>query len=204
MPLKASYSARPACQNRRKKPSSTHAWKRSCAVEEAQSPVALSAFHWQPVRSTKKMAAAQTRSGVRGRPPPRKCGFLCTGKSGSIKAQSSSVNPKQPPVLAMRLARGRRRAFFLAGVVFTHRYRISPRHYPDRQLVFAWVFRGRAGSRSSSVERVPVLSSARPFLLARPFLRSPFPGGSAHHSPAGGSLVLPAAALCRRGLRACH
>ena len=134
MPLKASYSANPTCQKRKKKPSSTHAWKRSCAVEEAQSPVALSAFHWQPVRSTKKMASAHTRSGVRGRPPPRKCGFLCTGSSGSIKAQSSSVNPKQPPVLRIRLAWGRRRAFFLAGRVFTLLYRISPRHYPDRHL----------------------------------------------------------------------
>ena len=133
MPAKASYAARPACQKRKKKPSSTHAWKRSWAVEEAQRPVAESAFHWQPVRSTKKMASAHTRSGTRGRPPPRGCVFWCAGKSGSIKAQSSSVSPKQPPVLGMRLAWGRRRAFFLAGGVFTLLYRISLPHYPDRQ-----------------------------------------------------------------------
>ena len=57
----------------------------------------------------------------------------CTGKSGSISAQSSSVSPKQPPVLGMRLACGRRRAFFLAGEVFTHLYLTSPRCYSDRQ-----------------------------------------------------------------------
>lgn len=115
-------------------PSATHAWKRSCAVELAQSPVALSAFRWQPVLSTKKMATAHTWSSTRGCPPPRKGGFLCTGKSDSIKAQSSSVNPKQPPVLSMRLAWGRRLTFFLAGQVFTHLHRISPRHYPNRHL----------------------------------------------------------------------
>ena len=35
----------------------------------------------------------------------------------------------------MRLAWGRRRAFFLAGEVFILLYRISLPHYPDRQLV---------------------------------------------------------------------
>ena len=34
----------------------------------------------------------------------------------------------------MRLAWGRRRTFFLEVKVFTHLYRISPHHYPDRQL----------------------------------------------------------------------
>jgi hypothetical protein len=29
-------------------------------------PVALSAFHWQPVRNTKKMASIAFRSGTRG------------------------------------------------------------------------------------------------------------------------------------------
>ena len=111
MPLKASYSARPACQKRRKKPSSTHAWKRSCAVELGQRPVAESAFHWQPVRSTKKMPSAQVRSGTRGRPPPKRWVFLCSAKSGSIKAQSSSLMTNCPPVVARRLALGRLRGF---------------------------------------------------------------------------------------------
>jgi hypothetical protein len=33
--------------------------------------VASKAFHGQPVRSTKKMASMQARSGVRGLPPPK-------------------------------------------------------------------------------------------------------------------------------------
>ena len=53
--------------------------------------------------------------GHAGPPATKKCGFRCTGKSGSSKVQSSSVSPKQPPVLAMRLAWGRRRTFFLGG-----------------------------------------------------------------------------------------
>jgi hypothetical protein len=78
-------------------------------VELGQRPVAASAFHWQPVLSTKKMASAHGRSGTRGRPPPKRCVFLCSGKSGSIKAQSSSLIRKRPPVLAMRLACSRER-----------------------------------------------------------------------------------------------
>lgn len=111
MPLNASYSARPACQKRRKKPSCTHAWKRSCAVELGQMPVEESAFHWQPVRSTKKMPSAQVRSGTRGRPPPKRCVLGCGAKSGSMSAQSSSLMVKRPPVLSIRLAWGRVRGF---------------------------------------------------------------------------------------------
>jgi hypothetical protein len=59
-------------------------------------PVADSAFHWQPVLSTKKMPSAHWRSGTRGRPPPKRCVFLCSGKSGSIKAQSEIADPKAP------------------------------------------------------------------------------------------------------------
>jgi hypothetical protein len=72
-------------------------------------PVADSAFHWQPVLSTKKMPSAHGRSGTRGRPPPKRCVFLCSGKSGSINPQSSSLIVKRVPVLSMRLARGRER-----------------------------------------------------------------------------------------------
>jgi hypothetical protein len=96
--------------------------------------VAESAFHWQPVLNTKKIASAHTRSGTRGRPPPKRWVFWCAGKSDSISVQSSSVNPKQPPVLGMRLAGGRVRAS-LSGqgvVVFTPFYRISPPCYSDR------------------------------------------------------------------------
>src|SRR5690349_22100184 len=79
-------------------------------------PVADSAFHWQPVLSTKKMASAHKRSGTRGRPPPKRWVFLCSGKSGSIKAHSSSLIRKRPPVLAMRLARGRERGLTSSAV----------------------------------------------------------------------------------------
>src|SRR5579883_670960 len=34
--------------------------------------MASNAFHWQPVRSRKKMASAHTRSGFRGLPPPKR------------------------------------------------------------------------------------------------------------------------------------
>ena len=52
MPSKNWYSSRPASQNFRKTPASTHCWKRSWAVEPGQKTVASSAFHGQPVRST--------------------------------------------------------------------------------------------------------------------------------------------------------
>lgn len=130
MPLNASYSARPACQKRKKKPSCTHAWKRSCAVELGQSPVAESAFHWQPVRSTKKIPFAQVRSGTRGRPPPKRWVFGCGAKSGSIKAHNSSLTTNCPPVLSMRLAWGRVRGF---GSGFFTRKPTTKTGYSDRQ-----------------------------------------------------------------------
>ena len=66
---------------------------------------------------------------------------------------------------------------------------------------------------------VPVRSVSESLLPTRPLLRSAFPGGSAHHSPAGGSSLVPAVqrpsvggrpnhALQRteagRGLLSCH
>ena len=52
------------------------------------------AFHWQPVRSTKKIASMAERSGVRWRWQPSGCGGR-GGKSGSICAQSQS-GTRQP------------------------------------------------------------------------------------------------------------
>lgn len=134
MPLNASYSARPACQKRRKKPSATHARKRSCAVELGQMPVAESAFHWQPVRSTKKMPLAQVRSATRGRPPPKRWVFGCSAKSGSINAHNSSLRTNCLPVLPMRLAWGRVRGF--GSGVFT-RQTYHQTSYSDRHLASA-------------------------------------------------------------------
>jgi hypothetical protein len=57
-------------------------------------PVALSAFHWQPVRNTKKMASIAFRSGTRGLWQPKGC-LGRGGSKGSILAQSSSGS-RQP------------------------------------------------------------------------------------------------------------
>lgn len=50
-------------------------------------PVALSAFHWQPVRRTKKIASIAARSGTRGLWQPKGC-FGRSGSSGAIFAHS--------------------------------------------------------------------------------------------------------------------
>ena len=57
-------------------------------------PVSLRAFHWHPVRSTKKMASIAARSGTRGLWQPSGCGGR-GGSSGSILAQSVSGS-RQP------------------------------------------------------------------------------------------------------------
>ncbi len=90
MPFRQSYSSKPAFHISRKRPARTHTWKRSWAVEPGQKMVASRAFHGQPVRSTKKMASMQTRSGVRGLPPPKRWVFTCLGRSHSISTQRSS------------------------------------------------------------------------------------------------------------------
>lgn len=128
----ASYSARPARQKRKKEavghPGLEAVVRRGTGAKASgvQSvPLAAGSqreedrFGTHPVRHARPTAT-------------ERCGFRCTGKNGSIKVHNSSVSPKQPPVLAMRLACGRRRNFFLAGEVFTHLYRLSPLHYSDR------------------------------------------------------------------------
>ena len=56
--------------------------------------VSRSAFHWQPVRSTKKIASIAERSGTRGLWQPSGC-FGRGGSSGSIFAHSASGS-RQP------------------------------------------------------------------------------------------------------------
>ena len=90
IPFKQSYSSRPAFHISKKTPCRTYSWKRSWAVEPGQKRVASSAFHWQPVRSTKKMASMQTRSGVRGLPPPKGWVLTWAGMHISTSAQRSS------------------------------------------------------------------------------------------------------------------
>ena len=74
----------------RKTPSSAQRWKRSWAVEPGQNFVASRAFHWHPVRRTKKMASMQTRSGLGGLPPPKRWVLTRLGIRGSISSQKSS------------------------------------------------------------------------------------------------------------------
>jgi hypothetical protein len=73
-----------------KTPSCTQRWKRSWAVEPGQKRVASSAFHWQPVRSTKSMASMQTRSGVGGLPPPKGWVLARGGMSWAMASHRSS------------------------------------------------------------------------------------------------------------------
>ncbi len=64
-------------------------------------PVSLRAFHWQPVRSTKKIASIAARSGTRGLWQPSGC-FGRGGSIGSILAQSASGR-RQPSSRTRRL-----------------------------------------------------------------------------------------------------
>src|SRR5208283_3524548 len=65
----------------------THCWNRRCTVLPAPR-LRGSAFHWQPVRSTYKMAVIALRLSIGGRPRTALCfGF---GRSGSIRSQSLS------------------------------------------------------------------------------------------------------------------
>jgi hypothetical protein len=89
IPCKASYATRPLFHSARKTPASVHSWKRRWAELLEQMPVSFSAFHWQPVRSTKKMASIAFRSSTRGRWHPRGCG-LRGGSSGTMRSHNSS------------------------------------------------------------------------------------------------------------------
>ena len=64
-------------------------------------PVSLRAFHWHPVRSTKKIASIAERSGTRGLWQPSGC-FGRGGSSGSILAHSASGS-RQPSSRTLRL-----------------------------------------------------------------------------------------------------
>ena len=68
------------------------------ALQEClQMPVPFSAPHWQPVRSTKRIAFIAAQSGVRGLWQPSGCG-LPGGRNSSISCQSSS-GTRQPSSL---------------------------------------------------------------------------------------------------------
>jgi len=95
-------------------------------------PVALSAFHWQPVRRTKKIASIAARSGTRGLWQPSGCGGR-GGSKGSILAHSSSGS-RQPSsrtrVLAIvRLLQSRGR-HVVSSTVDVYRDRFLAGHGP--------------------------------------------------------------------------
>src|SRR5262245_29969359 len=89
IPWMASYSTRPCSHKATKTSASTHSWKRRWAELLEQIFVSFSAFHWQPVRSTKKMASMALRSSTRGRWHPNGCG-LRGGSKGTMRSHNSS------------------------------------------------------------------------------------------------------------------
>ncbi len=89
MPCRASYSTRPCSHKATKTSASVHSWKRRWAELLEQMPVSFSACHWQPVRSTKKMASIAFRSSTRGRWHPKGCG-LRGGSKGTMRSHNSS------------------------------------------------------------------------------------------------------------------
>jgi hypothetical protein len=64
MPTTVSYSTSPCRQISWNTPASTHSWKRRCADDEEQIPVAFNAFYCIPLRSTGKIASIASRSGT--------------------------------------------------------------------------------------------------------------------------------------------
>jgi len=89
MPRSTSYSLRPMAHRLRNTPAAVHSWNRRCAEELEQMPVAFNAFHWQPVRKTKKIASMARRGGTGGLWQPSGCGFG-GGSSGSMRSHNSS------------------------------------------------------------------------------------------------------------------
>jgi len=81
-------------QNAENTPALVHSRKRRCADEDEQICVSRSAFHWQPVRSTKKIASIAERSGTRGLWQPSGC-LGRGGSSFSISVHSASGS-RQP------------------------------------------------------------------------------------------------------------
>ena len=89
-PFNSSYTSNPLCHGFRNTPACVHSLNRRWAVELEQIPVALNAFHWQPVRATNRIASIASRSLRRCRPRPSGSSFTCTGNNGSTNAQNSS------------------------------------------------------------------------------------------------------------------
>jgi hypothetical protein len=89
IPTAVSYSSSPWRQISANTPARSHSWKRRCAELDEQTPVASSAFHCIPVRSTNKIASIARRFGTRGRWHPSGCDGGA-GNNGSIRSHNQS------------------------------------------------------------------------------------------------------------------
>src|SRR5882762_6080447 len=76
------------------------------------------------------MASAQSRSGTRGRPPPKRCVLTCTGNKGCSTAHSSS-EMRNPVVVRLLGVRSR---FLFVFSCFFILHSIRSRGYSDRHL----------------------------------------------------------------------
>jgi hypothetical protein len=74
----------------RVQPKITPLQSRMLALPQGIVPVSFNAFHWQPVRKTRRIPSMHFRSSARGRPPPNRGVFTCGGSQGTIFARSSS------------------------------------------------------------------------------------------------------------------
>ena len=160
-------------------------------------PVVFSAFHWQPVRSTNKIAVIASRSRTRGLWHPSGCG-LPDGINGSICDQSTSGIRHPSPTLYQshatptRRARadGKSRGNLILVAIWTFMEHMELPAYRDGLLVvydrcrFPVVFQKSIGARFSAVRlsaigpgyRPPTVTSAAPlqfFILLSPLDRSP-------------------------------
>lgn len=110
MPFRPSYSISPCRKKASNTPASFQSLKRRYAELHEQIPVASSAFHWHPVRSTNSIPFMAFRSGIRGLWQPNGCG-LRGGSSGSIRPHRSSDK--------------RHTSFFLAGLIFPSNFPVA-------------------------------------------------------------------------------
>jgi len=94
MPLISSYCINPSRQNISNTSAASHSRNRRYAEPQEHIPVASSAFHWHPVRSTNKIPFRALRSGTRGLWHPKGCS-LRGGSKGSILVHKLSGN-RQP------------------------------------------------------------------------------------------------------------
>jgi len=91
-------------------------------------------------RRHEKIASAQSRSGTRGRPPPKRCVFTCNGSSGCNLAHNSS-EIRNPVVVRLFGVRSRSRCLVACLLMPPILPRFSG--YSDRHLV-AWLKQHRA------------------------------------------------------------